>query len=91
MWHRHDFAEVVVACWCLDDEDRRAGLRDEERAIHTAFLHGKAMWDGKGLQAEARAFHAKLLVPPDGVALESPAVQDARAQLAHAGRITSED
>jgi hypothetical protein len=79
---------VLVACWCLDDEDRREALRDEERALHAAFLTSKAMWDGKALAADARAFHAKLTIPPAGQSLESAALRDALTQLDTAGRTT---
>lgn len=78
-----DFALVLVACWCLDDEDRRDLLRKQGDALHTAFLTNFAINDPKRLEQAARAHRVALSVsrtPP-------AALLEAREQLRATGRM----
>jgi hypothetical protein len=78
---------VVVAVWLLDDEERRASLREEGRALRAGYLMNYAINAPKELTVEQRRFEIKLDSTPyisteDG---PSQALTDAREQLSHVG------
>ncbi len=87
VWHDTDFAVVLVAAWCLDDDERRAQLRADAAALHMAFLTNYAVNDPKRLERAQRTHIASLAM---GVAPRVEIAQslaDARAQLQQAGRL----
>lgn len=82
----------MVALWCLDDEERRAGLRRAGEQLRSAVLFNLAMHDGKALDREVkkheRSLHAAscgTLISDDPVIRQ--ALSDALAGLKASGRL----
>lgn len=75
---------MFVACWCLDDQERRDRLERDDEQLRLAFRVGFAMWDGKQLQREQQRFLDRLHEDPLHPISNSTIVDEVRAVLAAA-------
>jgi len=82
VWHERDLASVLVACWTLDDADRRRALLRQQERVHAAYLGNWAFHDGRKLEDASRALDAQLDESPDHAVGLGDVVDAAREHLA---------
>lgn len=71
---------MLVACWCLDDDDRRTALLDRRRALDAALYTNWAFAASKELDRARQELEAELDEDPN-TAHDAASVVD--AALAH--------
>ena len=74
-------AIVLVALWCLDDEERRASLLDRDDQLRAAQLVNLAMWDATRLDGEIRRHLGELQQSPDDAATNDTIIAAAHEYL----------
>lgn len=82
MWHTADLGGVFVACWCLDDEERRDGLADRQRALDAALFTNWAFASPKNLDQARRALNDELDTDPHAVADSASVIAAVHEHLA---------
>jgi hypothetical protein len=81
---------VLVACWCLDDEERRNDLRGELEEIRRAYLTNYASWDSKQLERARQQLLGRLATSPSDEAGMDEIIDAARAYIDAAIRTTTQ-
>jgi predicted kinase len=73
---------VLVACWHLDDAERRDALLRRAERLHAAFLANWAFHDGRKLEDASRELDATLDESPDSALVLGDVVDAALEHLA---------
>jgi hypothetical protein len=73
---------LIVACWNLEDAERRAALLREGEQLRGASLVNLAVWDGPKLTRAWEQYHDKLATSPGAADDNSAVIAEALAHIA---------